>query len=233
MKIRPRYSLLTLLVLTALIAGGVKYWRGPHRTVMNDPPTHAERKILKSIEVWEDCFEAHGVTFRYELEWRREWETERTLSLKLIPLQELTLRNFDARNRAQGKLLLTPELLRELSDSQRRVFETLETERVLCLLHRGRPRQRLEPDSDNSQSPAAGTATPASAASANSASAASASSVPELAPNPLYLLTNRKRVYELNGVSGGLAGKPVKPEDIVDLDLRSTVSWELWWIPDP
>jgi hypothetical protein len=33
MPLRPRYSLLTLLVLTALIAGGVKLWYGPHRVV--------------------------------------------------------------------------------------------------------------------------------------------------------------------------------------------------------
>jgi len=31
MSLRPRYSLLTLLLLTAGIAGGVKLWRGPHR----------------------------------------------------------------------------------------------------------------------------------------------------------------------------------------------------------
>ncbi len=30
---RPRYSLLTLLLLTALVAGGVKIWRGPHHVI--------------------------------------------------------------------------------------------------------------------------------------------------------------------------------------------------------
>jgi hypothetical protein len=33
MHFRPRYSLLTLLVLTALVAGGVKRWYGPHHVV--------------------------------------------------------------------------------------------------------------------------------------------------------------------------------------------------------
>ena len=33
MSFRPRYSLLTLLVLTALVAGGVKLWHGPHHVV--------------------------------------------------------------------------------------------------------------------------------------------------------------------------------------------------------
>jgi hypothetical protein len=33
MSLRPRYSLLTLLVLTALVAGGMKWWYGPHHVV--------------------------------------------------------------------------------------------------------------------------------------------------------------------------------------------------------
>jgi len=33
MRLRPRYSLLTLLILTALVAGGVKLWYGPHHVV--------------------------------------------------------------------------------------------------------------------------------------------------------------------------------------------------------
>ena len=38
MSLRPRYSLLTLLVLTALVAGGVKLWYGPHRVVEQVSP---------------------------------------------------------------------------------------------------------------------------------------------------------------------------------------------------
>ena len=33
MSLRPRYSLLSLLVVTALVAGGVKLWYGPHHVV--------------------------------------------------------------------------------------------------------------------------------------------------------------------------------------------------------
>jgi hypothetical protein len=38
MRFQPRYSLLTLLVLTALIAGGVKLWYGPHHAVERPSP---------------------------------------------------------------------------------------------------------------------------------------------------------------------------------------------------
>ena len=38
MNFRPRYSLLTLLILTAIVAGGVKLWRGPHHVVEERVP---------------------------------------------------------------------------------------------------------------------------------------------------------------------------------------------------
>ncbi len=48
MSLRPRYSLLTLLVLTALspCAGGVKLWYGPHHVVLHDPPSVEEQEML-------------------------------------------------------------------------------------------------------------------------------------------------------------------------------------------
>jgi hypothetical protein len=39
MRLRPRYSLLTLLILTALVAGGVKLWYGPHWVKERKTPT--------------------------------------------------------------------------------------------------------------------------------------------------------------------------------------------------
>jgi hypothetical protein len=44
MTLRPRYSLLTLLLLTTAIAVGVKLWRGPHRTLYQYPFTSAEQR---------------------------------------------------------------------------------------------------------------------------------------------------------------------------------------------
>ena len=50
MSLRPRYSLLTLLILTAIVAGGVKLWRGPHHVVMSDPPTSEEEALLSQLD---------------------------------------------------------------------------------------------------------------------------------------------------------------------------------------
>ena len=38
MSLRPRYSLLTLLLLTTFVAGGVKLWYGPHHVVEQPRP---------------------------------------------------------------------------------------------------------------------------------------------------------------------------------------------------
>ena len=46
MSLRPRYSLLTLLILTALIAGGVKLWYGPHHTIEERRPGRHDPPLL-------------------------------------------------------------------------------------------------------------------------------------------------------------------------------------------
>jgi hypothetical protein len=48
MSLRPRYSLLTLLILTALVAGGVKLWYGPHRVVL-DPASASDQKQFTDL----------------------------------------------------------------------------------------------------------------------------------------------------------------------------------------
>jgi len=55
MSLRPRYSLLTLLVLTALVAGGVKLWYGPHR-VSSDEEKYTYTNSLNRGKV------IHGVS---------------------------------------------------------------------------------------------------------------------------------------------------------------------------
>ena len=54
MSLRPRYSLLTLLVLTALVSGGVKLWYGPHHGVMRH--------------------ESQGLIYENEGDFTREWD---------------------------------------------------------------------------------------------------------------------------------------------------------------
>ncbi len=47
MRFRPRYSLLTLLVLTALVAGGVKLWYGPHWQELNAPTVLQLQELIR------------------------------------------------------------------------------------------------------------------------------------------------------------------------------------------
>lgn len=60
MRFRPRYSLLTLLLLTAAVAGGIKYWRGPHWAELPYPPTQAEQAVLEQHRALDDFTRDYG-----------------------------------------------------------------------------------------------------------------------------------------------------------------------------
>ena len=50
MSLRPRYSLLTLLIITALVACGVKLWRGPHELQLNVSDAFGEATMTRTPE---------------------------------------------------------------------------------------------------------------------------------------------------------------------------------------
>jgi hypothetical protein len=55
MSLRPRYSLLTLLLLTAAVAVGIKLWRGPHRVSVSSVPTFTGTSTgLQRIALWKN-----------------------------------------------------------------------------------------------------------------------------------------------------------------------------------
>ena len=54
MRFQPRYSLLTLLILTALVAGGVKLWYGPYHLVQRH--------------------ERDGLIYENEHDYTRDWD---------------------------------------------------------------------------------------------------------------------------------------------------------------
>ncbi len=73
---RPRYSLLTLLLFTAFVAGGVKLWRGPHRVIFNIP--HFVDPNLFPL-FWPDK------RFQYEYEYFNNWHGRRYTYLLARP----------------------------------------------------------------------------------------------------------------------------------------------------
>ncbi len=48
MSLRPRYSLLTLLLITVVVAGGIKLWRGPHRQILT-MTNKEDRALLEKL----------------------------------------------------------------------------------------------------------------------------------------------------------------------------------------
>ena len=81
MSLRPRYSLLTLLIFTALVAGGVKLWYGPHRVSIGEMPTVFEQAILEKGQ-------ALGFTtdeWQYEYDYIQSWQERQILSVTCFP----------------------------------------------------------------------------------------------------------------------------------------------------
>ena len=88
MTLRPRYSLLTLLILTALVAGGVKLWRGPHWAVISgDTRTAEERKLLSKFPhgFKTSLYNPYGA-FRYEYSYLQHWHEREFLTSRQFPL---------------------------------------------------------------------------------------------------------------------------------------------------
>ena len=76
MNLRPRYSLLTLLILTALVAGGVKYWYRLQHVVLLYPdpvvysphqPSEEQEKLLRRMPL-QPSFHSNQ-TLEYRLEY--------------------------------------------------------------------------------------------------------------------------------------------------------------------
>jgi len=80
MRFRPRYSLLTLLLLTAGIAVGIKLWRGPHIVPMSDPPTPLEASLIEQFPI-----KLPNCSITHDYEFLREWKEDRILSARGIP----------------------------------------------------------------------------------------------------------------------------------------------------
>jgi hypothetical protein len=75
MTLRPRYSLLTLLLLTAAVAGGMKYWRGPHWAELHDPPTAEEKAAFAdSLHLWDFISYYGALDVRYQF--TRGWDEQ-------------------------------------------------------------------------------------------------------------------------------------------------------------
>jgi hypothetical protein len=125
MSLRPRYSLLTLLVLTALVAGAVKWWRGPHHVV--ERVSHLELEYTYSNDCLGNqvyhgptfirCFDAEGGLEEVIVGYSRHgqdipfsWSLSRVLRIG-PPLEKMTHTD------AFGQLPLSPEEQLELQQA--------------------------------------------------------------------------------------------------------------------
>jgi hypothetical protein len=110
MKLKPRYSLLTLLIVTALVAGGLKLWRGPfHAVVSGDTRTAEERKMFTTFpNVFSPSqFKLYG-EFRYEYTYLQHWSEREYLQIRMFPSSEKQFPIVRANGRTIYALLPEP-----------------------------------------------------------------------------------------------------------------------------
>ncbi len=87
MSLRPRYSLLTLLLLMAGIALGVKLWRGPHRVVLPNWSSDEWRDGVEIRALWTELKLLHtpilmlGTDVNQECEYVQEPRGKRVLTV--------------------------------------------------------------------------------------------------------------------------------------------------------
>jgi hypothetical protein len=139
MSFMPRYSLLTLLVVTALVAGGVKLWYGPHRVI--------DRVAMIEVE------------YTYTRDWRgnkikqgpsiARWFEEDTYYLCMIGYyrkgEELPwIFRAELQQIAKPRRTEYPDELRPLSDSRLDPLERIEFQEAI-----ERERQRLMPTDES------------------------------------------------------------------------------------
>ncbi len=222
MSLRPRYSLLTLLILTALVAGGLQYWRGPHWRTLSDPLTAADQALLAG-----PSYDNPNLQFLFHGEVR--WKYRNTLSgseLLLIhgqpesdaPLfvdQEFMLSGIPGRGR--GQIPQTLYCVRPASSSTPDGPYAHEKIRCWYSVPRHASPKRDTTDSeidDVIMKPVEYTVMKPT--------------VPHL-----YFVTEQKRVYQFHSFLWSLTVIPIPAAEIEDPELRALIEAELTNIPDP
>ncbi len=220
MQFRPRYSLLTLLLLTAGIAVGIKLWRGPHLEILSDPPNAIEATYLENFQGLTEFLKNHGVAIAFEVETLREWGERRVLSLTIRPTPLLEILHVpDQESDEVG--VVTPVLAKEYEGELAQAYEQGECEKLLVIVHSGRASKLL------SETPV-----PTRVATSNRPPSRRRSNK-TFAENPLYGLTDKRRLYQLNAVyPGALVGVEKTLEQVMDDEVRHRIAVLLANIPN-
>ena len=203
MRFRPRYSLLTLLVLTALVAGGVKLWRGPHHVVIHGPQSKEENLLLEHSLL--DYLNTVYPPVVYEYEYLNSWNDRdylfvvgHTMGLEPIPVYRM---RFSDKNRVYLIQASNLDLLAAENDPRT-------NENIVCWMY-----------NPNSKKPAA-------------AKGQSPAIWRNPAAHGCYFLTNRKKLYRGYDIYNfGVPLDRVELQEIADPEFRQCVAAELEKIP--
>lgn len=208
MSIRPRYSLLALMLLTAGVAVSVKLWRGPHRAQIHSPALGYESQLLGSIEIFPVLRGLGDTWIEYDFVNTFEGRQFSTVFGELYKSDRYFLdpwefkHNFHARTPEFAKRLAK---LKELYPDLGVLVQIGRDHNVYSVVSKEKVHYWVTM-SQLGQAPLAGSPKP----------------LPEC-----YLITDR-RVYEYLDSDGWvIAVRPIKSQDIPNLAIRLRVAEEL------
>jgi hypothetical protein len=218
MKLRPRYSLLTLLVLTALVAGGVKLWHGPHSFALSVPPTAKEQVLLGAYAEHELLQQQSAA--ETEGQYLNTFAGPELLLIQgrpgpnvrwLVKFAVWGSARLGDHRRLNSGLYLLPVKLEYLKESS-----SGETIRFWC------SSPQLQPPVPD----------PVSVPESDSLKPIIYTVLPPRIPGG-YFVSDRKRVYQSKSGSKYMFLSPIQVTEIPDPKLRVLIEQELASIPDP
>ena len=200
MSLKPRYSLLTLLILTAFIAGGIKLWRGPHHVVIPERPNEEERLLVDQF-LFRGYFNGYYPPVVYEYEYVNSLNEREYLYVKGRSTGERPIPVYRLRFSSPQRAYLITELnLRSIAAQN----EPHTDEQVVCWMYHPKSKELA-------------------------AAELPAPAVPRHAGlYGCYFLTNRKQLYRCNDdFSFGIPLDRVELSQIEGPELRQCVAAEL------
>ena len=213
MSIKPRYSLLTLLLLTAGIAVGVKLWRGPHHAVVSNPMT-ADESALFSDLAFSDSLAGVFAPVVYEYEYVNEWNNQRVLYVRGHSTNARPIPVHLSTNDPERGFLLrdpqpTPLLLVAEGNAAKR-------ERVVCWIYPTKAQDEIEVEP------------------VTYGYGSSLQTTHPTAATRCYFLSSQKKIYVFEGLPYiHIPFKHLELNDLEDPEFRACIARELAMIPEP
>jgi hypothetical protein len=213
MRFRPRYSLLTLLIVTALVAAGVMYFRVPHRALVSNPPTAEERLHLEQNFIHRGVIDMYD-DYELEYEYLNTWRGQRWLSLVSKLQQDYFVSDLAEDIAGKPMYWLLPSLMQPRY--RENVERNISLERVAVIVMSGEKEPPRSPDPVT--------------VNTNGTTVQLPKFVFSTIGGPregVYILTERQRIFEITKTYPFVVLEPLDLSKIADEHVRRRIEEEL------